>query len=172
MKISTRSVAKSGMFHAIFLALLWTVSLICGGFLAVNDPSVVFLMRSAPYSQVSIVGLIYAIFLPITVSLVFNRRFHRLWIYVLSALRAFLTGYILLGISYAYGDSGWLVCGLSLFSCTTVNILLVYIWSGILLTNHRRSGTEFIFSMLLGFVFGTLDYAIISPFLTNLLRNI
>lgn len=172
MKFLSVFLRKSCISRAAFLAFLWTLSLICGGCVAANDPSVVVLMRLAPLCQVSIVGLVYVIFLPFLISFISIHRGQTIWIYILLGIKGFLNGYCLSGISLVYGDAGWLMCGLLLFSGFAVNVYLLNLGFGKPIGKHMLFHIDHAIALFVALMIGIVDYFIISPFLMRLLRII
>jgi len=158
--------------RVVILAFFWTVSLICGVCISANDQSVVSLMRLLPYAQVSIVGLILVLFVPLLISIICVRFANLIVIYIISALKGFLLGYCLYGISAAFGDSGWLMRFLLFFSESCSTFVLLWFWVrqlGGICVSFRR---DCISASLASLIIGMIDYLLVSPFLTSLMNEI
>ena len=156
-------------FNILFLALIWTVGLICGVCYAANNLSVVVLMRLAISKQVSIVGLLYVLVLPLLIAAMCVYHSRPVVFYILIALEAFLSSSSLYWVANAYGSAAWLMQILLLFSKTISNAFLL--WTG-----YKQACCAFSFrTYCICVVFilpliGLIDYLILSPFTVTLLN--
>ena len=152
-----------------FLAAFWILGLVCGWLLYVHgDYNVVSLMRGAMEVPVSIVGLVNVLAVP----------------FLFSALAVFISGFSLLPIVAlekgmlfaftsccvlgAFGNGGWLMWSLLMFSDIIGVILLWYFWLRVV-----RFGRIFPFEGILpagaGLILtGMLDICVISPFIAGI----
>lgn len=175
MKICYRfSLHRLDLFRRIYRPLIsffMFLGLLCGIFLAVNsDPFISSMMRTAPFGSVSIVGLFTVLFLPFLLAafavfisstwLLFPLCFVRLLSFAYSAKIAIL----------AFGDAGWLVRWLLMFS--SAMLLPLFVWFCMRHGDGEKRENlwmDFAICAVLILVIGSLDYHIISPFLVGLI---
>jgi len=94
----------------VLLCLCWCGGIVVGALLSMMfSPAAISLMRSAPGSTVSIVGLLIAVFFPFLVSYGAYRL--KLWFFILPIgfFRAVLFCLIYSLIYLSFGSAGWLV---------------------------------------------------------------
>lgn len=156
-------------FNVTFLALFWTVGLICGVCYAANNLSVVVLMRLAILKQVSIVGLLYVLVLPLLIAVICVYYSRPAVFYLLIALKAFFSSTCLYWVANAYGSAAWLVQILLLFSATVSNAILL--WVGYKQAHHVFSfHIHCVFIVMIILFIGLIDYLLLSPFTVTLLN--
>ena len=168
--MSIRNVSHDGhcSFRVCFLAFLWVCCLLMGILLAYNDLSIFLLMRTAVSCHVSIVGLTVVLILPILFSIV-GLIFRKFVInYLILAVKALLTGYLLYGLLICYGSAGWLIRCLMLFSDNTVTIILLWLMFRHINGNRGTLAVDSIISVFLAVTIGITDYLFVSPFLCSL----
>lgn len=155
-------------FRVCFLAFLWICCLLVGMYVASNDPNILSLMRVAPKCNVSIVGLTVVLFLPFLISIIGFIYQKLVVIYILSAIKAFASGYLMYGVVFCYASAGWLMRFLLFFSDSAVTVL--FLW---LLFRHidERKATLWVDCAVCIFtaaVIGMTDYLLVAPFLRSL----
>ena len=156
-------------FNAIYLALFWLIGLICGVCYAACNQSVVVLMRLAIFYQVSIVGLVYVLYLPIIAAVLCVKRSCPVAFYTVASLTSFLFGCSLCWITYVYGTASWLIKVLLLFSESAVNILILYM--GYQKSSARfETVREYCHLIIAALLLGCLDCLLVSPFAATLLN--
>lgn len=172
MRIVSKSSSLFCSLRVVFLAFLWTVSLIYGVYIGVNNLPVVSLMRLVPFFQVSIVGLIFVIFLPLFISIVCAHYSLTIVIYIISLIKGFFTGYGLYLISAAFGDAAWLVRFFVCFSDATMNMVLLWFWYRQLSGSSFRFRTDCAVALFMAFLIGIIDYFLVSPMGNTLMNRI
>lgn len=157
-------------FLAVVLAFAWCAGLLLGAFTAgFADDSFFSTMRAALDCRVSISGLMAVTLLPLLFS-AFAVFISCNWLLIpIAFLKAFSFSYMGAGLMAAFGDSGWLLMLLWMFSDCFVVPLLLWLWisacSATRETALRR--TAALLPALIGI--GYLDLQFVSPFLVNLL---
>ena len=155
-------------FRVCFLAFLWIGCLLGGMYIASSDSNLLSLMRIAPKCNVSIVGLAAVLILPVMISIIGLIYQKSAVIYILSAIKAFASGYLLYGVIICYGYAGWLIRTLLLFSDSAMTIFLLWI-----LFRHidGRKATLWVDATVCIFAataIGMIDYLLVAPFLLSL----
>ncbi len=160
---------NSRKVYVVLLACAWFCGLLGGMLTAVfADDSFFSLMRRAPGSHVSIVGLLTTLLLPLLLS-AFALYISQHWfLIILAFIKAFELALIGTGVAVSYGSGGWLVS--FLFLCADVFSVPVFIWFWLFAfcepsKSLRRGIGVFLFVLLIG----CLNYRFVSPFLANLL---
>lgn len=154
----------------VFLAFSWFLGLGAGGVIfRLSGEHISSLMPLAAASQLSIVSLFLWISLPFLLTAYAVYVSKPCILPVICFFRAFLYGYMLCGVFYAFGDSGWLIRWLLLFtdtcSCTLLYGFAAWHVSGLRGFSFRRLC---ICECLIGLLI-FLDFSFVSPFLRQLL---
>ena len=154
------------------LAFLMLLGFLCGIFLTVNsDPSSVSLMRTAALSRVSIVGLLTVLLLPFLLSAFAVYTSSTYLLFPVCWLKAFSFSHSAGMISLAFGNAGWLVRWLLLFSSGLSLPVLIWFCMRHGDGTHRKDLLrDFSVCMVLVLLIGSLDFRVISPFLVKLIE--
>ena len=127
------------------------------------------LMRLLSYPQMSIVVGFVVSAIPFLVCYIVNRCSAHFLIIPLAFFKAFSFMYCFGGLSLVYADAGWLVRFLILFTdCFSVPLFICYvgrIFSG----DPKASQRGISFCLVFLLVIRCIDYAVISPFVSELL---
>ena len=108
-RLSGRSFDHFRKGRTILLAFLWTLGFFSGSALFLYGKSdFSSLMRSIPYSAVSIVSLVFSLLVPFLFVYLAAAADHPLFLYILSFSKPFLFGFCSIGLIFGCGDSGWL----------------------------------------------------------------
>ena len=151
---------------------VWLAGLIAGTLLAASSSTHYFLlMRMAPMSHVSIVGLTVTVLLPFLCS-AFAVYKDRPWmLYAICFTKVFIFAVCGFGITAAYGNAGWLVR--SLFQFSDICTIPVLCWFDLRHLTGRKPEWKRDIGISLGLVILVicLDTWYISPFLALLTGN-
>lgn len=154
-------------FRKFFLLFLWLLGILSGCCWVQRVPDSYFsLMRTLVQTRASIVGAILILFLPLVIS-AFALAHSKYWIlYPLVFLKAFMFGFSAGCVMLAFGNAGWLVRWLLLFSDSFMNVCLLWFWfKGGSCDNISR---ELVHAVLFASIVFCLDYCAVSPFLRML----
>ena len=152
------------------LAFVWFLGLESGRLYAAQTSNTyLLLMRVAAMTRPSIIGLAVSVLLPflITIGSVYFAR--PSIIYILAFLWAELFGYSSACLQLMFGSAGWLIRFLLLFTqCFTAPLLcwLMIRYIGGIKPSFLRDS---LIAVSIALTIGTIDYFIISPFLTALI---
>lgn len=158
--------------HVVFLAFLWSASLICGVYLGGKYQSVVFLMRLSPFYQVSIVGLIFVLILPVFIAIISTHCYGWIAIYIISLVRGIWSGCTLSITAAAFHTGAWLICLLVHFSEMILNLVLLWYLFRRAINRNDHSRKDAIIMSVSALLIGAVDYFIISPFAVTLIYKI
>ena len=142
----------------LLLSSLWIMGLLSGIWVfAASDPSVISLMRSAVYSPVSIVGLTLTFLLPFLFSAfaVFNHT--PIWIFPISAYKAFSFSIVSIGLVDSMGSAGWLYWILLLTGDILSMPVLYLYWLRSLLNVHGMYAKTMTFLPIVVFLLGGVN---------------
>ncbi len=165
------SAPNSRKYHILFLAFIWCLGLWCGiGSCFYAGEPIISLMRMAAGRPVSIVSLLSIALLPFLFSFIFV--YLRSW-HLLSALcyfKAVLFGFVSAGVYMAFGEAGWLVWLMMMFSDLLCLIPLWWYW--ISCTGNLFRPTPY-FGVCLAAValIIALDYQFIAPCLVRVILH-
>lgn len=157
--------------RTFYLAFCWILGLFSGAILAQHADEIQFsLMRRAAFCPVSIVGL-FAVLLPFLIT-AFAVCVSNYWLFLPIAFsKAFLFSYNACIVSAAFGNAGWLVRYLLLFTDACTIPILLWLWirgiCGYRSRFVRIVGLCAILSVAVGFI----DFCIVSPFLAMLVST-
>ena len=156
--------------NRFFLACTWIFGLISGAVCSVHSGIfLTSLMRTAVHGSVSIVGLMSAGLLPLLFSAaaVFISK---IWLLIPVAFcKAFLYAYFAAGLMAAYGNAGWLVRILFMFSDYVMLPVLWWYWMSVLDGRDRLFYRKSAVACAAALMIGCFDFYIVSPFLASLL---
>lgn len=172
--MSTDRIANFVSFHRKDKLFLLAFFSFCGTFLGTLtsyhlDSFILALMRRGSLASVSIVGLIVVNFLPFLITSVVILLSKPSLFLPIGFLKNFSFAFFRSLICISYGQAGWLVGTIMLFSDTIVMVLLHWFWirhiDGIQVSAYR----DLSFCFAVSFVACILDYIWVSPFLMQLL---
>lgn len=169
VSVSRRWHSARCSFRVCFLAFLWVSCLVVGCFIASGDSFIVSLMRLAPGSEVSIVGLAVVLILPLLISVVGLYYQKPVVVYAFSSLKAFCSGYLLYAVSVAFGSASWLMRMLLLFSDIGITIIVLWLVFRHLNGRGRTFKADIALSFFAAIMIGIMDYLLVTPFLQSLM---
>ena len=154
-----------------FLASIWSFGLLCGisfsYFCRFFSDTLMF--ASVSYC-VSIIGLLISNFVPlilVTVAALFSLRGLAV---LVSFCRAVMTGFCIFCVVFTYGDCGWIICLLLMFSSNWVNAMTLWLSLNIKKSKLNDLLGRITVSLTGCGVVSLVDYVFISPFLVNTLK--
>ena len=148
-----------------FVVISWLLGLLFGT-VFLDRTSFLSLMSSVYFPRTSIVGFIISMSIPLFISYILLRCFDFYYLVPLIILKAFTFMCIYGAISITYGNAGWLVSGLLLFSDFSLIFLLIYQW--LVWASGKRCSSAFTSFILL--IIGCFDLFIVSPYAAVLLN--
>ena len=156
---------------ACLLAFFWSLGVVLGMVLAAGfHSSVLPLMRMVITDQVSIIGLAAVPFLPFVISVV-AMRLTMPWIfYIVTVVKGICYGFTAYSLVISYSDSAWLISCLVAFSAHSGQIPLILFWIRYMNDSTKRWKRDAIVCCALFTLIGFVDYFVISPFLSTLMR--
>lgn len=153
------------------LAFFWSAGFCLGIYIASQTNKFVSsMMRAAPFSSVSIVGLFVVSLLPLIVSAFAVYGSAPLAILPVAFLKAFGFAFCSEIILSAYGSAGWLVRFLLLFSDSCVCVILLWFWFRNINGATYSTKKELAVCTGMTLLLGSIDYFFICPFLLKLFQ--
>lgn len=119
-------------------------------------------------SRLSILGLFGVCFIPFLLSMIAFRFRAIVFVYIIAIAKSFLYGFCHYSVYRCFGNAGWLMRALLLFSDTYISIMLLWYWE----KNIDRCG-QWLFkstALFAGVCFAIclLDVLFISPIIINM----
>lgn len=152
------------------LLFFWLFGILFGCFLSVTYfDSISSLMRIAFYQRVSIVGSLICVFLPMILSAWAVVKNRSCFVFLICFLKAVAFAFCSGLISELFGDAGWLVRFLFLFSDHFTLIILFVLWVRSFHCDSHFLWNEWAYCFLLAGIVVILDQFIISPFIMQIL---
>ena len=150
------------------IAVAWTCGLLLGAYF-IRQTALFSVMCSARFCRISIVGLLLSLALPILLSCILLRflRFHFILPLVMLKACSFFSSYA--GLMIAYGNAGWLVSSMLLFSDFFLVVILLLLWFNAAVGKRFKPFFCFIVYGVLPMVVGCFDYFVVSPYVAMLL---
>ena len=157
--------------YIILFSLLWSVGLVAGRYLS-QKAFLVFptVFRSACSESTSLIGLIAVVFIPLFTSLLVCRYISVMLIFPIVFLKAVGFGFCSYAICLSFGDAGWLVRYLLMFTdCVSIPLLL-WFWVRRLLMRNNAIMQDFTLALFLLILTAYIDHLYVSPFLALLIN--
>ncbi len=153
----------------LLLALCWHLGLLAGVLAAAQmDPELLSLMRRALSSPVSIVGLLAVLLIPFLFS-AFAVLMNTPWIVLgICFAKAYSFGFVSMAVCQAFGNAGWLIRWMLLFSSVMTAPVLFWFWLRQISGNNGSLWIDFLLCAVLVLFLGILDYRFVAPFLQEL----
>ena len=153
------------------LALSWILGMILGSLGAIyGESTLVVLVRQGVCSELSFTGISVVTMLPFLLS-AFAVTFSEPWLLLLiSTLKAFSFSFCAWGVCLTFGQSGWLVLILFLFSDIALIPLLYFYWLRHIKGTIPPSFWELPLFLAIALLIGSIDYRFVSPFLSTLMH--
>lgn len=163
------SIRKTFPVKTVFVAFTWLLGLLAGAFL-LNQTSFTSLMRSVLFLRMSIVGLFVSLAIPLLLSYILLRFLHFYFVLPFIFLKAFSFFSCYGGVMLTFGNAGWLVCGMILFSDFFLVVLLLLQWFDAATGKRHRPYVYFVVYFLIPTIIGCYDYFVVSPYAAMLLN--
>ena len=155
---------------SIHLACSFLAGLLSGACVSIAaSKSLLPMMLAAANSCVSISGLLSAMLLPLLFS-AFAVYIRQNWLLIpIAFVKAFLFAFLGIGVMSAFGNAGWLVRWLLMFSDSLTLPLLWWFWLRAF-SSGRTDALRFAALVAVAAVLiGSLDYSVVSPFAAMLI---
>ncbi len=153
-----------------FLAIPWVVGLLLGSILFLSVDGVpASLMHSVLFSELSISGLLTVVLLPLLFAAFAVYISQPIVLYLVVFFKAFTFAFILTGYLVTFVPSGWLICGMLMFSDIVV---VPFFWYFLLQIDRcdycslRRNSAGY---LICAAVIVLFDYCFIMPFWAELI---
>lgn len=156
---------RSCKHRQVLLAVCWILGILCGTFLSISAADLpLALMRGMYDPAVSIVSVLYVVYLPFLLSAFAVLLSAPAMILPVCFGKAFLCAYSFCCVFRTFGAIGWIISGIFLFPDWAALPVLYWYWRSVLVRNGRRGLSSF--CMAAGILAGIawLDLRIISPF--------
>ena len=153
----------------LLLLIFWFAGLILGIAYTYRAQPFASLMRSAVSGSVSIVGLGAVLFLPYLLTVSTVCFFRSIYLIPVAFCKAFAYGVCAACVEVAFGEAGWLIRLLLLFSDTASLPVLLWLWLRCLDNNRIARKQAFLKSAGALAIIGVVDYMVIAPFLDSVL---
>lgn len=156
---------------AFILSATWVAGLLAGLYTVSIVPTSYFsLMRSILYDRMSIVVLVLTLIFPFLFSYVAYRLSMPFLIFPIAFLKAFTFAYSAFGVVMAYGDAGWMMRWLLLFSDSFIVVLLLWFWFRNASANRITLNKALLVCVLLASFICLFDYSVILPLSASLVN--
>lgn len=169
MKYTIRCIRKTFSTKVFLVATFWLLGLVAG-VCFINWTSFSSLMYSVHYPRISILGLIISLAIPFVISYILLRFLNFYFILPIIFIKAFSFIFGYGAIMIAYGNAGWLVSGMLLFSDFSVVVLLLFIWYSSATGQCCNPRKRVILYILIPTLIGCYDYFVVSPYVAMLLN--
>jgi hypothetical protein len=155
------------LFVLFFLLGIVFGTYLCG----IADYSLSSWVYTAGMPRISFWGLCVVLLIPLFVSFAAFYFDVPILILPIAFFKAFIFGFCSSIIVFAYGDAGWLVRFLLLFSDSAMLIVLCWYWLTHLNGERFRLKQDTFLCLCIALAIGIMDYMYISPFTASLLQR-
>lgn len=152
----------------VMLASAWVAGLILGAVFSLFAGDTAW-MRGVPFGSVSIVGVLASAVLPLFFSAFAVYVSAPYLLLPVVFCKAFLFSWCGVGIASVFGDAGWLICGLLLFTDISMLPVLWLFWLRCCRFAADRPMYDLIVPVAAALLVGSMNYSVISPFLAGIL---
>lgn len=166
LKLPVKTRLKPLAFSSAMLIILWCTGLLLGLHIAtvVYLPYIGFYYAAAG-ARAAFAGLLAVFFFPFLLSVIAIRKI----VFPLAICKAFVLGFNLAMLQFAFSQSAWLVRIFVMFSDLTSGFLLLWLWLVILSKHEAPKRMHYVAYSVLAALLILLDYFFISPFLAEIL---
>ena len=156
----------------IALTFFWILGLLSGTLLVSKLPAVsVSMMRAIALERTSIVGLAISLSFPLLLSVITLRLSMPSLLFPIAFIKAFLFAYSSFGVSLVFGDAGWLLRWLFIFSDSIMVICLLWFWFRNVSGCINSAKRDFVICTLFAVIVFCIDCFIVSPFVMMLFNH-
>lgn len=154
----------------VIFAVILIVGILAGVRLSyAADDSILTLASVSGNTGLTFWGIAAVLLLPLLISLCAFHFNIPILILPIAFLKSAAFGFCSCCVIFAYGDAGWLVRFLVLFSDSAMFVVLCWYWFSHLEGVRTRLRQDTVLCFVLAVVIGMFDYIYISPFLAMLL---
>lgn len=172
MQLTYRNFFKSfnrNILHTIFILICWCSSLFLGMYLALQVKVYnLLMMRTFLESRMSIVSLACVVILPLLISMIAFRLDRFTLLLTVVCIKACAFGFSCSVVYAFFGDAGWLVRWLLIFTDSILVISQLYYWLRNALTPSRSVYQGVPAYLLLSALLISLEHCFISPLVVSL----
>lgn len=162
-------IRKTLPIKVLSVAITWVTGLLAG-FIFLHQTTFISLMCSVHFLRTSIIGLLFSLAIPLLLTYILLRFFNFYCILPLIFLKAFSFICTYSGLMITFGNAGWLICGMILFSDFILVVLLLLQWFHAAIGKKCRPLEEIIVYCLIPIFTVCLDYLVVSPYVAMLLN--
>lgn len=157
--------------YIILLSLLWSFGMLLGRYLAstVAERSSTLVLLAC-IKRNSPIGLLAVIIVPFFISAVICKYFNALWIYPVAFIKAIGFGFCGYAVCLSFGDAGWLIRQLLMFTDCVSVLLLLWFWVRCITKNKRTVKLDLVVSFPILVAVSCFDYMVISSYLASLIN--
>lgn len=161
--------SNRSFIYKVLLCCTWFLGLVLGYCFSFQISDIfASLMLSVADSRLSIVGLFFSLIFPFFISAVLLRYTSPLAILPLVFIKAFSFSLCACAVTFAFGDAGWLVRWLLIFSDSFLIVLLLWFWLKNISEEKRTIKTDLLLCIIASGLIGCADLCFVSPFLVML----
>lgn len=156
----------------LILFVVFLSGLLLGGLLSrLAGSSLLVLVFAAGEDTASVLGLAAVLLVPLLISFFVFYYNVPVLVFPIAFIKAVIFGFCSCCIMFTYGDSGWLVRSLLLFSDSMMLVVLCWYWIRQLGNGRLRLKQNTLLCSYLAVLIGMVDYMYISPFAAMLLQR-
>lgn len=160
------------LLRRFLLILFWFLGVFIGIWIAQQTITVTSsLVRSVVDSRSSIVGLLTVLTVPFLISAILFKLSLPTLGFCIVFIKSLLFSYCSCSLVLAFGEAGWLMRWLLLFSDSCTVVLLLWLWIRNITGQGKKIKSDLLFCCLITVLIGCVDYYILSPFAAMLLSN-
>lgn len=154
----------------VSLSFLWCFGLSCGFLFALYvEPYVSSWMYSRVVGPVSIVGLLVAHVFPLIISIIAIRFRVTAVTLPIALFKSFLIGFCQCCVYFVFGNAGWMVKTLLMFSGSVNSVLLLYFWVLFINQTGQWHIKESLMFLSITVSVCMLDFYFVAPYLFSLI---
>lgn len=145
---------------------LWVVGLVFGFCIAMSMPTEsLSLIRSVRDSGVPAAGFLVSLLLPLAISMVVAWLRLPLIILPITFIKAFCYSFCATGLMLSFGEAGWLIYRLYLFSDSCMSVVFIWFWNRNISEITVNWKKDAILCMIVSLFVFCIDFSLVTPLL-------
>lgn len=157
----------------VLLVFVWLFGLILGCYFATvaSSNESIHIVRQVLQSEPSIIGLFISLIIPLVTSFLAIKLRLNLLILPIAFIKAVCFSFCAMCLIFAFGDAGWLLCRLYVFSDSCAVVVLLLFWIHCIPGDVVALNKNFCYCLVSISAICFVDYFLVSPFAMKLFYN-
>ena len=169
---NTHSFSRCTNVHPrILFLVVWVIGLVLGFFFAMKMPDeALSVIRTIRNSDVSFAGLLVSLLLPFALSVVALWFHFPLVILPLAFIKAFAYSFCASVLMRSFGEAGWLIYRLYLFSDSCMSVVFIWFWNRNICQITDGWKKDSVLCLIISVFVFCIDFSFVTPLLKQVFK--